>query len=111
MNSVVDEVVLAKADTTTDLDVSVDVSTRTVAGKQHVSTVVTNNEAAPVDVVVETAYGSKSFAAVQPGRSASVSISSREAAIPGGDVTVTVTGQRDGQTVTTSKTASYPAAG
>ncbi|WP_419706663.1 fibronectin type III domain-containing protein [Promicromonospora sp. NFX87] len=111
VNSVVDEVVLAKAGATTGLDVSVDVSTRTVAGKQHVSTVVTNNEAAPVDVVVETAYGSKSFAAVQPGRSASVSISSRETAIPGGDVTVTVTGRRGGETVTTSKTASYPAAG
>jgi hypothetical protein len=111
VNSVVDEVVLAKADATTDLDVSVDVSTRTLGGTQYVSTVVTNNEDAPVDVVVETAYGSKSFAAVQPGKSASVAMSSREPAIPGGDVTVTVTGRNGGETVTTSTTASYPAAG
>jgi hypothetical protein len=111
VNSVVDEVVLAKADATTDLDVSVDVSTRTVGGTQYVSTVVTNNEDAPVDVVVETAYGSKSFAAVQPGKSASVAMSSRAAAIPAGDVTVTATGRTGGETVTTSTTASYPAAG
>jgi hypothetical protein len=111
VNSVVDEVVLAKADVTTDLDVSVDVSTRTVGGTQYVSTVVTNNEDAPVDVVVETAYGSKSFAAVQPGKSASVAVSSRAAAIPAGDVTVTATGRTGGETVTTSTTASYPAAG
>ncbi|WP_275002414.1 fibronectin type III domain-containing protein [Promicromonospora iranensis] len=111
VNSVVDEVVLAKADATTELDVSVDVSTRTLGGTQHVSTVVTNNEDAPVDVVVETAYGAKSFAAVQPGKSASVAMSSRATAIPAGDVTVTVTGRVGGETVTTSKTASYPAAG
>ncbi|MFI9489392.1 fibronectin type III domain-containing protein [Promicromonospora sp. NPDC052451] len=111
VNSVVDEVVLARADDATELDVSVDVSTRVLAGTQYVSTVVTNGEDAPVDVVVETAYGTKSFAAVQPGRSASVSMSSRATSVPAGEVTVTVTGRIGGETVTTTRTASYPAAG
>ncbi|WP_407317514.1 fibronectin type III domain-containing protein [Isoptericola halotolerans] len=111
VNSVVDEVVLARAGAATDLDVSVEASTRVVAGKQYVSTVVTNNEDLPVDVVVETPYGTKSFTAVQPGRSASVSMNSRETSIPAGEVTVTVTGQVGEETVTRSQTASYPAAG
>jgi hypothetical protein len=38
-------------------------------------------------------------------------MSSRATAIPAGDVTVTVTGRVGGETVTTSKTASYLAAG
>jgi hypothetical protein len=38
-------------------------------------------------------------------------MSSRARAIPAGDVTVTVTGRIGGESVTTSTTASYPAAG
>ncbi|WP_407317517.1 glycoside hydrolase family 92 protein [Isoptericola halotolerans] len=89
---------------------SVSASTRTVAGKQHVSVVVTNGSEVSMDVVIETSYGSKSFAAVPPGRSASVSISSRRTAIPAGEVTVTVTGQAGAGTVTASTSASYAAA-
>jgi len=111
VNSVVDEVVLSKADVAEDLDVSVDARTRSVAGKQYVSVSVTNNEDAPVDVVIDTAYGSKSFAAVQPGDSANVSINSREGTIPAGEATVTVTGQSGDEQVTAEKTAAYAAAG
>ena len=111
VNSVVDEVVLSKADAGQDLDVSAQARTRAVAGKQYVSVSVTNNEDAAVDVVVETAYGSKSFAEVQPGDTASVSINSREGSIPAGEVTVTATGQAGDEQATTSKTAAYAAAG
>ncbi|MGO1838451.1 MAG: fibronectin type III domain-containing protein [Candidatus Microbacterium stercoravium] len=111
VNSVVDEVVLSKADAGQDLDVSAQARTRAVAGKQYVSVSVTNNEDAAVDVVVETAYGSKSFAEVQPGDTASVSINSREGSIPAGEATVTVTGTSGDEQVTTSKTAAYDAAG
>ncbi len=111
VNSVVDEVVLRKADAAADLDVSVSAATRVLAGKQYVSASVTNNEDVPVDVVVTTPYGAKTFTAVQPGKSASVSINSRLSAVPAGEVSVEVTGVVGDQTVTVTKTASYPAAG
>ncbi|MGO3321174.1 MAG: metallophosphoesterase, partial [Microbacterium gubbeenense] len=111
INSVVDEVVLTKADEAQDLDVSVDAKTRTLAGKQYVSVSATNNADVPVDIVVDTEFGSKSFTAVQPGKSANVSVNSRQGSIPAGEVTVTITGQVGEEQVTTSKTAEYAAAG
>lgn len=112
VNSVVDEVVLSRADDAQDgLDVSASASTRVVAGKQYVSVKVTNNEDVPVDVVVETAYGSKSFSAVQPGDSANASINSRSAAIPAGEATATATADVDGAQLSVTKTAAYDAAG
>jgi predicted alpha-1,2-mannosidase len=94
-----------------DLDVSVSASTRALAGKQYVSVTVTNNEDVPVDAVVTTPYGAKTFTAVVPGKSASVSINSRVGSIPAGEVSVEVTGVVGDETVTVTKTASYPAAG
>lgn len=111
VNSVVDEVVLRKAEVTNDLNVSVSASTRSVAGTQYVSVAVKNDEAAPVDVVVETPYGSKTFTDVQPGKSANVLINSRIGSIPAGEVTVSVTGQSGGESITVEKSAAYPAAG
>ncbi|NLP84190.1 carbohydrate-binding protein [Microbacterium sp. CFH 90308] len=111
VNSVVDEVVLRKADAAADLDVSVSASTRVLAGKQYVSVTVTNNEDVPVDAVVTTPYGAKTFTAVAPGKSAAVSINSRLGSIPAGDVTVQVTGQVGDETVTVTKSAPYAAAG
>jgi len=112
VNSVVDEVVLSRADDAQDeLDVTASASTRVVAGKQYVSVKVTNNEDVPVDVVVETAYGSKSFSAVQPGDSANASINSRSAAIPAGEATATATADVDGAQLSVTKTAAYDAAG
>jgi hypothetical protein len=111
VNSVVDEVVLRKAEQSVDLDVSVSAATRVLAGKQYVTSSVTNNEDVPVNVVITTPYGVKSFAAVQPGKSANVSINSRLSSIPAGEVTVEVTGAVGGETVTVTKSASYSAAG
>lgn len=111
INSVVDEVVLSKAEAADDLNVAVSASTRTLAGKQYVSVAAKNEEAAPVDIVVETPYGSKTFTNVQPGKSANVSINSRAGSIPAGEVTVSVTGTSGSETITVEKSASYPAAG
>lgn len=91
--------------------VSVSATTRTLAGKQYVSVAVMNGADTALDLEVETPYGSRPFAAVQPGASANVSINSRQASIPAGEVTVTVTGQVGGETVTADRTASYSAAG
>ncbi len=93
-----------------DLDVTVSASTRVLAGKQYLSVVATNNEDVPVDIVITTPYGAKTFTAVKPGKSASVSLNSRLSAVPAGEVTVAVTGEVDGETVTVQKTAAYPAA-
>lgn len=93
------------------LVVSVTASTRVLAGKQYVSVVVKNEDSVPVAVVVETVYGVKSFAAVQPGKSANVLINSREASIPAGEISVTVTGVVGEDEVTVEKIASYDAAG
>mgnify|MGYP001014999920 FL=1 len=68
---------------------------------------VANDAAIAVDLVVDTAYGSKTFAGVQPGETASVSVNSRLTAIPAGEVTVTVTGGD----ATVTRTAAYEAAG
>ncbi|MGO2092796.1 MAG: hypothetical protein ACTH34_13175, partial [Microbacterium gubbeenense] len=95
----------------TELDVTVEAATRKLAGKQYVSVSVTNNEDQPVEVVIDTAYGSKSFDAVQPGDSANVSINSREASIPAGEATVTVTGKVGDEQVSIEKTVAYAAAG
>lgn len=111
VNSVVDEVVLTKAEAAAELDVAATAKTRTLLGKQYVSTTVTNNEEVPVEIVIETPYGTKTFSDVQPGDSAAVSMNARAASIPAGEASVTVTGEIDGETVTTTTTASYPAAG
>ncbi|WP_375384875.1 LamG-like jellyroll fold domain-containing protein [uncultured Microbacterium sp.] len=84
-------------------------TTRTLAGKKYVSVVATNNEAIPVDITIQTEYGSKTFTAVKPGKSASVSFNSRAATIGAGSATVAVTGIVGGTAVTMTKTAAYPA--
>src|SRR5690606_20608172 len=104
--------VLSRADDAQDgLDVSASASTRVVAGKQYVSGKVTNNEDVSEDVVVETAYGSKSFSSVQPADYANASSNSRYAAIPAGEATATATADVDGVQLSVTKTAAYDAAG
>lgn len=91
------------------LAVEVAASTRTLAGKQYVSVLATNNEGGPVDIVIETPYGAKTFLAVAPGKSANVSINSRLTSVPAGTARVAVTGVVEGETVTMTKLAPYPA--
>lgn len=93
-----------------DLDVTATTAVRTIAGKQYVTVTATNREAVPVAITISTPYGDKTFAAVAPGKSASVSINSRLAVLPAGVATLTITGVVDGTEVTVTKTAAYPAA-
>lgn len=92
-----------------DLDVNATASVRSLAGKKYVSVVATNNEATAVDIVIATPYGSRTFAGVQPGKSASVSFNSLRTSILAGEATVTVTGTVGGESITTTTTAAYPA--
>ncbi|MGM7423815.1 family 43 glycosylhydrolase [Cellulosimicrobium sp. CpK407] len=79
-------------------------SVRALAGKDYVAVRVTNDEDVPVDVVVTTPYGSRSFADVAPGRHAYQAFASRLASAPAGEVTVSVTRSTDGSTATRTVT-------
>jgi hypothetical protein len=88
------------------LPVTVTADTRCVSGKVTLTVRVTNDGGAPIATTVTTTYGAKSFAAVQPGKSASAAFSTRAGSISAGTVDVEVTsgGAR------AEASASYPAA-
>ncbi|WP_197978734.1 MULTISPECIES: LamG-like jellyroll fold domain-containing protein [unclassified Microbacterium] len=91
------------------LKVDATASTRKIGGKAYVTVEAVNRSEVPVRIDVVTAYGKKTFTAVQPGKKVSVSINSTKASIPAGKVTVTATATIDGKTVTSSVEASYAA--
>ena len=86
-----------------------DVTPRMLGSKVHLSVSATNDDTVPVDVVITTAYGSKTFKNVKPGKSVAVSINSRSGAVPAGEATVSVTGSVGAESVTETKTVSYEA--
>ncbi len=69
------------------------VETRCLAGKPYLAVRVTNDDDVALDVDVETAYGSKSFTDVAPGKSAYQSFAVRTTPAEG---TVTVTARTAG---------------
>ncbi|WP_139415551.1 family 20 glycosylhydrolase [Agromyces laixinhei] len=94
----------------TSLDVSTVASTRCIAGKVYVSAKATNSEDVPLALTIESAYGTKSFASVAPGKSAVHAFTTRAADVPAGTVTFDATATIDGASVTTSIDAAYDAA-
>ncbi|MCE6998703.1 family 43 glycosylhydrolase [Saccharothrix sp. S26] len=70
---------------------------------------VTNGEAVPVDAVVETAYGSKSFDDVEPGKTRFHPFMTRERALPAGAATVTATATVDGREESVEVSVPYAA--
>lgn len=84
-------------------------SARLVAGKAYLTLTATNEDTIPVDIVIATPFGSKTFAAVQPGKSVSIALNSRLAAFPAGEATVTATAQVDGAPVSRSIPVAYGA--
>ncbi|MFI7024992.1 family 43 glycosylhydrolase [Micromonospora sp. NPDC049900] len=95
---------------TAELPVTVSVQARCVGGKAYVAVQARNDHDAPVDVVLESAYGQRSVTAVAPGASAFQQFNSRTAAAQAGTATVRVTGSIDGRDVTTVRTVGHPAA-
>ena len=81
------------------LAVTVTVDPRCLAGKAFVAVRATNDDEVPLAVTLETAFGSKSFAEVAPGRSAYQSFAARAVAVDAGSVTVTAT-DAEGRTFT-----------
>jgi len=94
----------------TPLDVTVVTGTKCVAGKTLLTLQTTNNEEVPVKVDYTTAYGTKSFAAVAPGKNAFHTFTTRLATMPAGTATVTVTAVVGGETVTSTLEVGYAAA-
>jgi hypothetical protein len=80
---------------------------RDLSGKVYLSVVATNREDIPLDIALSTPYGTKSFTAVAPGRSASASFNSRAVEIPAGEVSVAAIGAVDGQSVSHAKTIAF----
>ncbi|MFH8252766.1 Ig-like domain-containing protein [Microbacterium sp. B2969] len=70
------------------LAVEATVTPRCTTGKVTLVTAVHNGADVPVDIEVISAYGSKSFTAVQPGKSVSIAFTTRAASITAGTVTV-----------------------
>ncbi|NQX16159.1 glycoside hydrolase family 43 protein [Rathayibacter sp. VKM Ac-2857] len=81
------------------------VSSRCIAGKAVLSVTATNGETAPIGVTVSSAYGQKAFASVAAGANATHSWTTRQAAMPAGEVLVTATSGPS----TLEQKVSYPA--
>src|SRR5690606_28665174 len=69
-------------------EVSVEADTRWAVGKVDETVKVTNESETPVEAVISTAFGSKTVT-VAPDKTVSATFSTRQAAVPAGEVTVT----------------------
>ena len=92
------------------LDITGVVTSRCVAGKVVQVLTVTNSNDVPVSVSSSTPYGTKTFASVAAGRSASASFTTRQVSVPGDVVTLTATATIDGSPVSVERQISAPAA-
>ncbi|WP_321575550.1 beta-xylosidase family glycoside hydrolase [Oerskovia douganii] len=90
-----------------DLAFSASATVRTVAGRDTVTVRVVNDEDGPVDVVLATPFGIKTFTGLAPGKSAQQSFATRLVNAPAGEATVTVTRTIEGKDVTASRTLAY----
>ncbi|WP_116948090.1 family 43 glycosylhydrolase [Jiangella endophytica] len=90
--------------------VTVEAEPRCLGRTGFVAVRVTNDHDGPVDVRVETAYGTRTFRDVAPGQAAYQSFAARTAQVPAGEVTVRTTGTVDGEEVTSEAVAAYQAA-
>lgn len=70
---------------------NLEASARCMGKSVHVAVRATNGEDVPVEVVLETPYGSKRFPNLQPGKNAYQSFNTRATSVEGGTVTVTAT--------------------
>ncbi|GGR13739.1 family 43 glycosylhydrolase [Agromyces mediolanus] len=93
-----------------ELDVTLTASTKCVAKKLVVTAQLANAGDAPVSVVFDSAFGSKSIAAVAAGKNGVHAFTTKQASLAAGTVTATVQGELGGRTVTKTIEAAYPAA-
>ncbi|MGW4109880.1 family 43 glycosylhydrolase [Actinosynnema sp. NPDC004786] len=91
------------------LKVAAAADTRCAGPNVKLTVEVTNDESRPVDVEVETPYGSKSFHNVQPGKTRSHPFTTHERSVAAGSATVTATATVDGSEVSVRVPARYDA--
>ncbi|MBB5829156.1 family 43 glycosylhydrolase [Micromonospora carbonacea] len=92
-----------------ELPVTASAQTRCVGGRAYVAVQATNGHTAPVDITLETPYGTRTVTNVAPGANAYQSFTTRATSIPAGTATIRATGTVDGTTVTTEVTTTHPA--
>ncbi|HLS32658.1 MAG TPA: hypothetical protein VK039_03635, partial [Brevibacterium sp.] len=83
---------------------------RCVAGRAHVVVRVTNEDAVPASLEIDTPFGVRSVEQLDAGRAVSVAVATRRAEVAAGTVAVTATAERDGTVVTGRTSAPYRAA-
>ncbi|MFC3495664.1 family 43 glycosylhydrolase [Glycomyces rhizosphaerae] len=74
-----------------EVAVAATVSTRCVAGKVSLVVTARNTDAVAADIDIASVFGTKTFAAVAPGKSVSIAFATRSASVAPGDVTVSAT--------------------
>ncbi|MEE6273335.1 GH92 family glycosyl hydrolase [Georgenia sp. MJ206] len=82
------------------LDVSVETAARCVVGRTVLTARVTNGEGVPVSAEIATAYGTRSTASLEAGKSVLHAFTTRLGQVPAGEMSVTVAATVDGETVT-----------
>ncbi|MEE6297344.1 hypothetical protein V2J63_15540, partial [Georgenia sp. MJ278] len=82
------------------LEVSVETSARCVVGRTVLTARVTNGEGVPVSAEVAAAYGTRSTESLAAGKSVLHAFTTRLGQVPAGEMSVTVTAEIDGETVT-----------
>ncbi|MGJ3192938.1 family 43 glycosylhydrolase [Paenarthrobacter sp. FR1] len=92
------------------LNVTAVASTKCVAGKVTVTAQLTNNDTKSVQATFTSAYGTKTFAEVKPGKNAVHAFTTRAASLPAGTVAVEAKATVNGQPVTVTVNAAYKAA-
>lgn len=91
------------------LDVSVVTASRCVAGKSLLTVQASNHESMPVALAVSSTFGTKSIAAVAPGKSVAQAFTTRQTSVPAGTVSALATATVDGEVVAVSINAPYTA--
>ncbi len=92
-----------------ELDVTATAQARCLAGKAYVAVRATNGGDVPLDVTLDTPFGTKTVSGVQPGANAYQSFAVRSGSVDAGSATVTATGDVDGEAVTTEVDAPFDA--
>ncbi|WP_433687890.1 family 43 glycosylhydrolase [Micromonospora carbonacea] len=92
-----------------ELPVTASAQTRCVGGRAYVAVQATNGHTTPVDITLETPYGTRTVTNVAPGANAYQSFTTRATSVPAGTATIRATGTIDGTTVTTVVTANHSA--
>ncbi|PPH41195.1 cellulosome enzyme [Rathayibacter sp. AY1E4] len=95
---------------TTGLTVSGTAASRCTAGKVTITGTATNTSAVAADVTIGSAWGTKTFTGVAPGKTVSAAFSTRAASVGAGALDVRIAGTVDGAAASGSTAPAYGAA-